>query len=77
MLRTKPKPQSQKAAKSNNQTAGKSLGKYPNIGSKVPMQNPVTATGAGIKTKWCKEQGAFLLEQIRQYQDMTKLLFPK
>ena len=67
MLRTKPTPQSQKAAKSNNQTARKHLGKYPKNGSKGPMQNPVTATGVGIKTKCCREQGLLLLEEIREY----------
>ena len=42
MLRTKPKPQSQKAAQHKNQTERKSLEKYPKIGSKGPMQNPVS-----------------------------------
>ena len=67
MLRTKPKLQIQKAPKSNNQTSGKSLGKYPKIWSKGPMQNPVTATGVGIKPKCCREQGLLLLEEIREY----------
>ena len=77
MLRTKQKTQSQKAAKSKNQTSGKRLGKYPKIGSKVPIQNPVTAIGAGIKTKCCEKQGVLLLKEIREYQALTKLLLSK
>ena len=66
MLRTKPKPQSQKAAKSKNQTSWKRLEKYTKTGSKGPMQNPVTAIGAGIKTKCCKEEVVLLLKEIRE-----------
>ena len=41
------------------------------------MQNPVTAIGAGIKTKCCKEQGVLLLKEIREYQALIKLLLSR
>ena len=77
MLRIKPKPQMQKAAKSNNQTSGKRFRKYPKIGTNITMQNPLTSTGAGIKTKCFRQKGVLILKEIREYQCLTKLLLSK